>query len=278
MYDVCFGDDIVFPKLAYRSTDFSHLLGYWCDRCDWYGTQFNLEVLMQKWKIIKGSEIDFLNCPDWVTIVFTDENTFEGFRGYVSKWEKGAALVYGEVGKGPDSQNPECYLDGYYDVGVPIAERVPVEEVMAIPRGWLVNGKFTEDDRYAQWATQHGYEVIAIQESVPVPSIVDVILDTSMKVPGRPIRQVYKKLAEEVGEVGDALLAIADGAIPDEMVEGEVADVIICAVDLLFVHIQKQAPYLTDTQVAHQVQNLLEDRVKAKTEKWQRIVTGGNYV
>lgn len=229
---------------------------------------------MQKWKIIKGTEEDFINCPDWVTVVFKEEGRSH-FRGYVSSWEKGAQLSYGEVGRGPWNQIAFDKLHGYFEVGIPIAERVPVEDVMAIPRGWLVNGKFTEDDRYAKWASEHGYEVIALQEPTVVPSIVDVILETSLSVPRRPVRQVYKKLVEEVGEVGDALLAIADGVDPDEPVEGEIADVIICAVDLLFVHLQKQAGgCLTDEQVADEVKNLLEDRVKAKTEKWSRIVSG----
>lgn len=226
---------------------------------------------MQKWKIIKGTEEDFINCPDWVTVVFKEEGRSH-FRGYVSSWEKGAQLSYGEVGRGPWNQIAFDNLQGYFEVGIPIAERVPVEDIMAIPRGWLVNGKFTEDDRYAKWATEHGYEVIAIHNPMAIPSIVDIILETSMNVKDRPVRQVYKKLCEEVGEVGDALLAIADGVTPDEPVEGEIADVIICAVDLLFVHIQKEAGGgLTGQQVAHEVQNLLEDRVKAKTAKWAAI-------
>lgn len=230
---------------------------------------------MQKWKIIKGTEEDFINCPDWVTVVFKEEGRSH-FRGYVSSWEKGAQLSYGEVGRGPWNQIAFDHLHGYFEIGIPIAERVPVEDVVSIPRGWLVNGKFTEDDRYAQWASVHGYEVIAIHDPSDAPSIVDVILETSMRVQERPVRQVYKKLCEEVGEVGDALLAIADGAVPDELVEGEIADVIICAVDLLFVHIQKQADEcLTDQQVAEQVQYLLQDRIKAKTSKWAAINESG---
>jgi NTP pyrophosphatase (non-canonical NTP hydrolase) len=222
---------------------------------------------MQKWKIIKGTEADFINCPDWVTVVFKTSGT--NGRGYASKWEVGADLVYGDASKGPNSQNADDELQGWYQAGFLIGERVPVEDVMAIPRGWLVNGKFTEDDRYAQWATQHGYEVIAIHDNESQPSIVDVILETSLNVPGRSVRHVYKKLCEEVGEVGDALLAIAEHEEPDEPLEGEIADVIICAVDLLFVSkFYEREWHHSPEEVADIVKDLLRDRVKAKTQKW----------
>lgn len=229
---------------------------------------------MQKWKIIKGTEADFINCPDWVTAVFQTHG--EG-RGYVSKWQEGAEMVFGDLLKGPDSQTPIHKLLGYYELRTVLAERVPVEDVMAIPRGWLVNGKFTEDDRYAQWATQHGYEVVAIHDTEPAPSIVDVILETSLNVPGRSVRHVYRKLCEEVGEVGDALLAIAEHEEPDEPLEGEIADLIICAVDLLFVSkFYNREWHYSPEEVADIVKDLLQDRVKAKTQKWMETSTLDN--
>lgn len=228
---------------------------------------------MQKWKITKGSEENFIGAPEWCTQVTKHEPTG------TLMWEQNFGVIgckYQTQGKDFVWELDETASNEGFVV---IAERVPVEDIMAIPRGWLVNGKFTEDDRYAKWATEHGYEVIAIHNPMAIPSIVDIILETSINVQGRPVRQVYKKLCEEVGEIGDALLAIADGAMPDELVEGEVADVIICAVDLLFVHLQKEAGgRLTDKQVAHEVQNLLEDRVKAKTAKWAAIDKRGEYL
>lgn len=228
---------------------------------------------MQKWKITKGTEENFIGAPEWCTQVTKHIPT------QVQMWEEN----FGVLGSKYQTQGKDFVWELDENASnegfVVIAERVPVEDIMAIPRGWLVNGKFTEDDRYAKWATEHDYEVIAIHDPTTAPSIVDVILETSMAVQGRPVRQVYKKLCEEVGEVGDALLAIADGAVPDELVEGEVADVIICAVDLLFVHIQRASDGdLTDAQVALEVKNLLENAVEAKTKKWIKNSLAGEYL
>lgn len=233
---------------------------------------------MKKWKIVKGKEADFKNCPDWVHVVFKHPgSTQAGFRGFVSEWVFGADMTYGNR-NGPDNQEPKDKLMGYFDLGEPIAERIEIEDEMSIPKGWLVNGKFTEDDQYANWASKHGYEVIAIKDETKGPDILDIILKGSLEAKPRPVRQVLKHLNEEVGEVADALLAIADGAVPDELVEGEVADVILCAVDLLFVHVKAQADgVLTYTQVVEETKYLIEEAVKRKTQKWIDKSQAGEY-
>lgn len=233
---------------------------------------------MKKWKIIKGTEADFKNCPDWVRVVFKHAGSAQaGFRGFVSEWVFGADMTYGNR-NGPDSQVPTDELLGYFDVGNPIAERVEIEEEMSIPKGWLVNGKFTEDNQYANWASKHGYEVIAIKDETKGPDILDIILKGSTEANPRPVGQILKHLNEEVGEVGETLLLIAQGAEPDEMLEGEVADVILCAVDLLFVHVKAQADgVLTYTQVVEETKYLIEEAVKRKTQKWIDKSQAGEY-
>jgi len=234
---------------------------------------------MKKWKIIKGTEADFKNCPDWVKVVYQHGKDDErpDFRGFVSEWALGADMVYGTK-TGPDSTDAYDKLQGYFEVGYPIAERVEIEEEMSVTKGWLVNGKFTEDDQYANWASKHGYEVIAIKDETKRPDILDIILKGSTEANPRPVGQVLKHLNEEVGEVGETLLLIAHGALPDELVEGEVADVILCAVDLLFVHVKTEANGMWDDErVVQEVKDLIEDAVKRKTEKWISKSKAGDY-
>lgn len=233
---------------------------------------------MKKWKIIKGTESDFKDCPDWVKVVYTCSSNSDEFRGFVSEWVFGAKMVYGRKTTGPDSQVPTDELMGYFEMGTPIAERVEIEEEMSVTKGWLVNGKFTEDDQYANWASKHGYEVIAIKDETKGPDILDIILKGSVEANPRPVGQVLKHLNEEVGEVGETLLLIAHGALPDEMVEGEVADIILCAVDLLFVHVKTQSNGMWDDErVVQEVKDLIEDAVKRKTEKWISKSKAGHY-
>lgn len=234
---------------------------------------------MKKWKIIKGTEEDFKNCPDWVRVVYQhgEDDDRDDFRGFVSEWALGADMAYGST-TGPDSSTAYTKLDGYFEVGYPIAERVEVEEEMSVTKGWLVNGKFTEDDQYANWASKHGYEVIAIKDETKGPDILDIILKGSTEANPRPVGQILKHLNEEVGEVGETLLLIAQGAEPDEMLEGEVADVILCAVDLLFVHVNLlSGGCLTYQQVTQEVKDLIEDAVKRKTDKWISKSKAGDY-
>lgn len=234
---------------------------------------------MKKWKIIKGTEEDFKNCPDWVRVVYQhgEDDDRDDFRGFVSEWVLGADMAYGST-TGPDSSTAYTKLDGYFEVGYPIAERVEVEEEMSVTKGWLVNGKFTEDDQYANWASKHGYEVIAIKDETKGPDILDIILKGSIEANPRPVGQVLKHLNEEVGEVGETLLLIAHGALPDELVEGEVADVILCAVDLLFVHVKTETNGMwDDARVVQEVKDLIEDAVKRKTEKWISKSKAGDY-
>lgn len=234
--------------------------------------------MMKKWKIIKGKESDFKNCPDWVKVVFQHDGSMNpNWRGFVSEWVFGADMVYGDVA-GPEYKNPDNRLAGYFDIGTPIAERVEIEEEMSITKGWLVNGKFTEDDKYAKWASEHGYEVIALKDETKGSDILDVILKGSLEAKPRPTRQVFKHLHEEVGEVGDALIAMAEGSFPDEAIEGEVADVILCAVDLLFVHVKSEFEAMWDDErVAQEVKYLIEEAVKRKTQKWVSKSQVGDY-
>lgn len=212
---------------------------------------------MKKWKIIKGTEKDFEGAPEEVTVLISG-NWLHSQKYWAEKFEHGSNFVV--------TSYPDCYpqgqLDGIFKNGYVVAERVEVEDHMAIPRGWLVNDKFTQDDSYAKWASKHGYEVIAIEDKNNKKDILDVILETSLKVQDRTEGYVLRKLNKEVGEVGEALLALAKYQSTDEPLSGEIADVIITVVDLLYVH------YSEIGMSSSSVKTLIEEGVKRKTEKW----------
>ncbi len=212
---------------------------------------------MKKWKIIKGTEKDFEGAPEEITVLISGDWFTHQY--WADKFEHGSNFV---VNYSPDWY-PQGQLDDMdLDKGHIIAERVEVEDQMTIPRGWLVNGKFTEDDRYAKWASQHGYEVISIEDKQNKKDILDIILETSLKVQDRTEGYVLRKLNEEVGEVGEALLALAKHESTDEPLSGEIADVIISVVDLLYVH------YSEIGMSPASVKTLIEEAVERKTLKW----------
>lgn len=212
---------------------------------------------MKKWKIIKGTEKDFEGAPEETTVLISGKWS-HSHQYWADKFEHGSNFVITSY----PHWYPQGQLDGIFEEGYVTAERIEVEDEMFLNHGWLINGTFTQDDRYAKWASQHGYEVISIEDKENKKDILDIILETSLKVQDRTEGYVLRKLNEEVGEVGEALLALAKGEPTDEELSGEIADVIITVVDLLYVH------YSDIGMSSSGVKTIIEKAVERKTKKW----------
>lgn len=102
---------------------------------------------------------------------------------------------------------------------------------------------------------------------IKLKSIVKTILGQSSRHTW-PLANRMIKLTEECGELGEAVNKL-EGFLPHkelkEPVEGEVADVIITALDVL----RESYAHLTEEQVLE----MLYEQLKLKSQKWEHILT-----
>jgi len=95
------------------------------------------------------------------------------------------------------------------------------------------------------------------------------VLDVSVIDGGhdRDVFRVMSKLTEECGEA--ATIINKPNEKHAEGLNGEVADVILAAVDLLYVHVRDALPNLSHEDAATVTKTLLEKSIKKKVSKWR---------
>lgn len=99
--------------------------------------------------------------------------------------------------------------------------------------------------------------------------IIDDTLEVS-KIEGKHIRdefRVISKLTEECGEA--ATIINKPHEKHPEGLNGEVADVIITAIDLLFVHVRDSLPNLSPDEHVAITKSLLTSAANKKIKKWK---------
>ncbi|QFR55970.1 hypothetical protein CPT_Muldoon_013 [Serratia phage Muldoon] len=86
----------------------------------------------------------------------------------------------------------------------------------------------------------------------------------------RAIESVMLHLASETGEACDWVLRPWR---QKEEFAGECADVIICVVDALRLHIRRSNPEeLSDKEIDEMLRNELNKQISIKTDKWKNII------
>lgn len=97
--------------------------------------------------------------------------------------------------------------------------------------------------------------------------VLDIVRVSSIAPRGRSQHYVLGKCTEELGEI--ATVVNKPDVEHPEPLEGEVADLIISAVDLLYVHYRDKHPELSDNELKIMVYNNINNVYYKKLSKWK---------
>lgn len=91
------------------------------------------------------------------------------------------------------------------------------------------------------------------------------VFDVSVQAPRRTQEKVFLSLVEEIGELATELSIEAGHSkkvVGEDGVTGEAVDVILCALDLIWVH--------NDSTAEEELEQFVRDVVNKKLAKWKR--------